>query len=105
MALLRGTSPGSRSSRTRSLGARNAKQLVCGLNRGSADSPLLLINHWIDGFPPSPSRNERVGGSVLERQVERCERERRQLPNLIAVDFYERTRVLAVARRLNARPG
>jgi hypothetical protein len=87
------------------LGARNAKQLVCGLNRGSADSPMLLINHWIDGFPPSPSRNERVGGSVLERQVERCERERRQLPNLIAVDFYERTRLLAVARRLNARPG
>jgi hypothetical protein len=87
------------------LGARNAKQLVCGLNRGSADSPLLLINHWIDGFPPSPSRNERVGGSVLERQVDRCERARGQLPNLIAVDFYERTRVLAVARRLNARPG
>jgi hypothetical protein len=87
------------------LGARNAKQLLCGLNRGSADSPMLLINHWIDGFPPSPSRNERVGGSVLERQVERCERERGQLPNLIAVDFYERTRVLAVARRLNARPG
>jgi hypothetical protein len=87
------------------LGARNASQLVCGLYRGSADSPMLLINHWIDRFPPSPSRNERVGGTVLERQVERCERERGQLPNLIAVDFYERTRVLAVARRLNARPG
>ena len=86
------------------LGARNAAQLVCGLNRGSADGPLLLINHWIDGFPPSPSRNERVGGAVLERQVDRCERARRQLPNLVAVDFYERTRVLEVARMLNARP-
>ena len=87
------------------LGARNAAQLVCGLNRGSADSPLLLLNHWIDGFPPSPSRNQRVGGAVLERQVDRCERERRLLPNLVAVDFYERTRVLAIARRLNARRG
>jgi hypothetical protein len=85
------------------LGARNAAQLVCTRNRGSAASPLLLLNHWIDTFPPSPSRNERVGGAVLERQVERCERERRQLPNLVAVDFYERTRVLEVARRLNAR--
>ena len=44
------------------LGARNGAQLVCGRNRGSADSPLLLLNHWIDGFPPSPSRNQRVGG-------------------------------------------
>jgi hypothetical protein len=87
------------------LGARNAAQLVCGANRGSADSPLLLLNHWIDGFPPSPSRNQRVGGGVLERQVERCERVRRQLPNLVAVDFYERTRVVAIARRLNARVG
>jgi hypothetical protein len=86
------------------LGARNGAQLVCRRNRGSADSPLLLLNHWIDGFPPSPSRNERVGAGVLERQVERCERARRQLPNLVAVDFYERTRVLAIARRLNARP-
>ena len=86
------------------LGARNGAQLVCGRNRGSADSPLLLLNHWIDGFPPSPSRNERVGGGVLERQVDRCERERRQLPNLVAVDFYERTRVLKITRRLNARP-
>jgi len=44
------------------------------------------------------------GAGLLERQVDRCERERRQLPNLVAVDFYERTRVFKVTRRLNARP-
>ena len=40
---------------------------------------------------------------MLARQVDRCERQRGQLPNLIAVDFYERTGVLALAQRLNAR--
>jgi hypothetical protein len=85
------------------LGTRSAAGLRCERYRGSADSPLLLLNHWIDRFPPSPSRNERVGNAVLGRQVDRCEQARGQLPNLIAVDFYERTGVVAIARRLNAR--
>ncbi|MDP9135652.1 MAG: hypothetical protein M3N56_12605, partial [Actinomycetota bacterium] len=84
------------------LGVRSAAGLRCERYRGSADSPLLLLNHWIDGFPPAPSRNQRIGNAVLERQVDRCERERRQLPNLLAVDFYERTGVVEIARRRNA---
>jgi hypothetical protein len=42
-------------------------------------------------FPLSPRRNERIGGVLLERRLVRCERRRQQLPNLAAVDFYERS--------------
>ena len=43
------------------LGATKVKQLSCKLERGDADSPLLMLNHWADLFPPrrartSPSR-------------------------------------------------
>jgi hypothetical protein len=85
------------------LGATNASELSCGRFRGNPDSPIFLINHWIDTFPPSPSRNERIGGGTLEGRLQQCERQRRLLPNLVAVDFYERTEVMRIADRLNAR--
>ena len=65
-------------------------------------APSELLNHWIDTFPPSPSRNRRIGGRLLERRVDGCERARGLRPNLLAVDFYERSGVIDVARRLNA---
>jgi len=79
------------------------RDLSCRRWRGTPDSPLLMLNHWTVGFPPSPSRNERIGNDVLRRQIRRCERERGMLPNLVAVDFYERTGVVRIAHRLNAR--
>lgn len=85
------------------LGATKASQFSCERNRGDRDSPLLLVNHWIDTFPPSPSRNRRVGGKALEQRLARCERERRMMPNLVAVDFYERAGVVEAVRALNAR--
>jgi hypothetical protein len=85
------------------LGARAPGELSCGRYRGNADSPLLLVNHWIDTFPPSPARNERIGGEFLERRLERCELRRLRRPNLVAVDFYERSDVLGIADRLNGR--
>jgi hypothetical protein len=85
------------------LGATAARQFSCSRYRGTPNSPLFLINHWIDTFPPSPSRNGRVGGRVLQRRLQRCERARGLLPNLVAVDFYERTGVVDIAERLNAR--
>jgi hypothetical protein len=82
--------------------SRRADELTCARARGSADSPLLLVNHWIATFPPSRSRNAAIGGTFLERRLARCKRERRLLPNLVAVDFYERSDVVPIARRLNA---
>jgi hypothetical protein len=84
------------------LGATQPSQLSCARFRGRADSPLLMLNHWIPPFPPSVTRNQRIGGSFLRRTIGRCERERLMLPNLIAVDFYERTHVVAITRSLNA---
>lgn len=84
------------------LGATRPSQLSCARFRGRADSPLLMLNHWIPPFPPSVTRNQRIGGSFLRRMIGRCERERSMLPNLIAVDFYERTHVVEIARSLNA---
>jgi hypothetical protein len=85
------------------LGATDGSELRCERFRGTADSPLFLMNHWIDTFPPSPSRNERIGGRVLRQRLDRCQRERRLTPNLIAVDFYERTGVVGIAHRRNER--
>lgn len=85
------------------LGATKASELSCDRWRGTADSPLLLLNHWTVTFPPSASRNEAIGNDVLRRQMTRCEAERGQLPNLVAVDFYERTGVLRIAHQRNER--
>jgi hypothetical protein len=84
------------------LGARRPGELSCDRARGDADSPLLLVNHWIDTFPPSVSRNQAIGRSFLRRRLARCERERGLLPNLVAVDFYEKTDVVRIAERFNA---
>jgi hypothetical protein len=84
------------------LGATRPSQLSCSRYRGEADSPLLMLNHWIPPFPPSVTRNQSIGGAFLRTRVGRCERETGMLPNLLAVDFYERTGVVGIARSLNA---
>ncbi len=84
------------------LGAEAPAELRCRRSRGSADSPLYLINHWIPPYPPSVSRNALIGGRVLERRLDRCERSRRLVPNLVAVDFYERSGVVDIAREQRA---
>jgi hypothetical protein len=86
------------------LGAVRPDQLRCGRFRGQADSPLLLINHWIPPFPPSVRTNAAIGRrQVLQARVERCMRTRGAQGAIVAVDFYERTAVVDVARRLNTR--
>ena len=77
----------------------------CAPGRGELESPLLLMNHWVDRFPPSPSANHRISDrpSLLTR-VHSCRRRRGSVPNLIAVDFYGSSAVLQVARELNRAP-
>src|SRR4051812_12625983 len=84
------------------LGATQPSQLSCARFRGRPESPMLMLNHWIPPFPPSVTRNQRIGGSFLRRSIGRCERERSMLPNVLAVDFYERTHVVRIAGELNA---
>jgi hypothetical protein len=84
------------------LGAAGPAKLRCRRFRGEPGSPMLLLNHWIDTFPPSVSRNDRIGGDFLGRRAQRCGNRRGLVPNLLAVDFHERSGVVDVARRLNA---
>lgn len=83
------------------LGATRPSQLSCARNRGEADSPLLLVNNWIDTFPPRPSSNRAIGGAFLAERLRRCARRRDMAPGLVAVDFYDRSGVVRTARSRN----
>jgi hypothetical protein len=78
-------------------------QLSCELNRGSADSPLLMLNQWADVFPPRVEPNVAFNEEelVLER-IRECERERGRPVNLIATDFYDQGGMLDVVADVNA---
>jgi hypothetical protein len=84
------------------LGATKAGELRCARNRGEADSPLLMLNNWIDRFPPPAGANRAV---LRERFIlargRRCHRARGMLPNLIASDFYDQGHLIDAVRRLN----
>lgn len=87
------------------LGARRAEDFSCELNRGKHSSPILMLNHWLDRFPPPPSANAALNGAdaIVER-ARACERRRGITASFIAVDFYDRGSrggVVAAARRLN----
>jgi hypothetical protein len=85
------------------LGARRPRELRCERFRGEPESPLLLLNHWIDHFPPRPSTNDPINtGRFLRRRIASCTRARGIAPAIVAVDFYERGDVVEVARELNA---
>ena len=85
------------------LGATKVKQLSCKLERGDADSPFLMLNHWADLFPPRRTPNEpfQTEEAVVSRAHE-CAR-RRGLPvSLIAVDHYDVGALLPAVDVLNA---
>jgi hypothetical protein len=78
----------------------------CKENRGDADNPLFLVNHWIATPPASLVSNaRRVNGKnfVLDR-ARRCIEERTQHPNLIAVDWYREGNITAAVKKLNESP-
>jgi hypothetical protein len=72
-------------------------------NRGGRTASLLLMNHWIETTPmPKPSNAEIVNAyDVLLARARRCQKTRRHLPNLIAVDFYATGDLMRVVRTLN----
>jgi hypothetical protein len=76
----------------------------CEPNRGPADAPLFLINHWVDTSPaPLPSNAAKVNArKPLQRRIRECERDRGLLANLIAVDFYAEGDLFGVVEELNA---
>ena len=66
-------------------------QFSCKDNRGGSSALLFQINHWIESTPaPKPSNAAIVNSYdfLLDRARE-CMKERKHLPNIIAVDFYK----------------
>jgi hypothetical protein len=77
----------------------------CALLRGNPNSPLFLINHWIEKLNPSPAQTAAVNGfRFLLRRVKTCARMRALFPTLVAVNFYDRGDVLGVVNVLNGLP-
>jgi hypothetical protein len=76
---------------------------TCRPNRGPADAPIFLVNHWITTDPvPLPSQAAQVNayGPLIHRLRE-CRRIRHHIPNLIAVNFYSRGDLFRAVNTLN----
>jgi hypothetical protein len=74
----------------------------CVPGRGTPQNPMLLMNHWIDRFPPPLAENHAVSGrATLLARVRECRARLGRAPNLIAVDFYDGGDVISTARELN----
>jgi hypothetical protein len=64
------------------------------------------MNHWIETAPSSLPSNAQVVNAydLLLKRARACRRERRMVPNLVAVDFYRTGDLFKVARALNGIP-
>lgn len=81
---------------------RTPSEFSCEPNRGPADAPLFLVNHWISDKRATVTNAEAVNArDVLLPRVERCQQERGMLPNFVAVDYYDRGDLLGVVDTLN----
>ena len=76
--------------------------LSCEPNRGAADAPLFLVNHWIEDISPTPEDAELLNArDVLLSRLRECEAERGLTPNLVAVNFYQTGDLFAVIDEIN----
>jgi hypothetical protein len=74
----------------------------CRPNRGASSSPLFQVNNWIDEVPPPPGSGAKSNAySPLLLRLERCERVRGLVPNIVGVDFYNQGNVLAAVNVIN----
>ena len=77
----------------------------CDANRGTPNSPLFQLNHWVERVNPSPALSRVVNSfPVLYRGAARCRRVRGLIPNLVNVDFYDEGDLFAAVRVLNGLP-
>lgn len=76
-------------------------ELTCRKNRGTGGASLFLLNHFITNpFPSRTAAREANREAVLGARAETC-MEQGQLPNFVAVDFYDRGDLFRVVDRLN----
>ncbi len=81
---------------------RSVDDLSCAPNRGAADAPLFLVNHWIEDVAPTPKDAELLNArEVLLPRLRECAAERGLTPNLVAVNFYRSGDLFAVVDEIN----
>jgi hypothetical protein len=90
-------------SRPEQLTAPASLAASCRQNRGPAEAPIFLVNHWITTDPaPLPSNAAKVNAyDPLLARMRECRRVRRHFPNLVAVDFYREGDLFRVVDTLN----
>jgi hypothetical protein len=90
-------------SRPEQLTAPGTLAASCRQNRGPAEAPIFLVNHWITTDPvPLPSNAAKVNAyDPLLARMRECRRVRRHFPNLVAVDFYREGDLFRVVDTLN----
>lgn len=82
----------------------SAAEFSCELNRGAQDNDLFLINHWVSTMFDTPSEPDAEVVNVydvLYARASGCQAETGQLPNFVAVDFYDHGDLFAVVDALN----
>ena len=74
----------------------------CAPNRGPADAELFMVNHWLSGFTTLVSSAQQANTEdVLGQRVSTCRDERGQIPNFVAVNWYDQGDLLQVVDQLN----
>jgi hypothetical protein len=78
---------------------------ACDPNRGAANNPLFLMNHWIETSPaPRVTLARRANArDVLLARARACEKARGRTVNMVAVDLYREGDLFAVVDALNDR--
>ena len=77
-------------------------QFNCQPNRGKADNPLFLVNHWVKASPPDPGTAQKANQqTVLDKRLTDCLNQRGLIPNVLAVDFAERGDLVTYAKEVN----
>jgi hypothetical protein len=80
----------------------SATAFTCAPNRGRADAPLFLLNHWVARVPPDRVNASLVNTrAVLVARARQCENQRGLRPNFIAVDFSNIGDVVGAVNELN----
>jgi hypothetical protein len=76
--------------------------LSCTLNRGKSQNDLLLLNTWLSSLTSAVTDARKVNAyDVLWPYAERCRQERGQIPNFVAVNYYNQGALLRVVNQLN----
>lgn len=74
----------------------------CDLNRGQKGNDLFLLNHWIEAPLPTVERGEIANAyDVLGPRAKQCQEEGGQIPNFVAVNFYDLGSLFRVVDELN----